>query len=153
MWCLSWIWRARLILVHEVEFLPRTLGSSDPFAYCLKIFDDSLNIIFIIYRWTILSILGQPVESLHWCCQTVNYIVTWMSICIDKKYLDWVSCFSWSQIKQFFLMQFFALWLPKKHLIFVKRGFFPRALLIISHHDKHMAKSVLLGAHLAINLK
>ncbi len=43
-----------------------TLSSSDPFAYCLKIFYDSLNIIFIIYRWTILSILGLRVESLHW---------------------------------------------------------------------------------------
>ncbi len=49
----------------------------------------------------------------------------------DKKYLDCVTCFSWSQTKQFFLMQFFAL----------LKGFFPGALLIFSHHDKHKTKS------------
>ncbi len=32
----------------------------------------------------------------------------------------------------------------------LSKGFFSRALLIISHHDKHKAKCVLLGAHLAI---
>ena len=61
----------------------------------------------------------------------------------DKKYLDWVTCISWSQTKQFFLMQFFALWLPKNQpLIFLEKPFFLRALLTISHHDKHKANSV-----------
>ncbi len=36
----------------------------------------------------------------------------------------------------------------KKQLIFVKRALFLKALLIISSHDRIMAKSVQLGAHL-----
>ena len=55
---------------------------------------------------------------------------------IDQKYMDWVTYLPWSQTKQFFLI--------------VKRAFFPRALLTISHNDKHKAKSVQLGTHLDI---
>ncbi len=46
-------------------------------------------------------------------CQSELYLkIFYYSLCwnlskgIDKKYVDWVSCFSWSQTKQFFLMQF-----------------------------------------------
>ena len=41
----------------------------------------------------------------------------------------------------------------KKLLIFCEKGFFPRALLTISHHDKLKAKCVQLGAHLAIAIR
>ncbi len=53
--------------------------------------------------------------------------------CSDYNFLDVVSHLSLSQTKQFILMQL---------LIICEKGFIPRALLTISHHDKHKAKSV-----------
>ena len=59
---------------YEVFFLVRShvmselnlMRETNHSSRSLKIFYDSLNIIFIIYRWTIYCILGLRVESLHW---------------------------------------------------------------------------------------
>ncbi len=60
-----------------------------------------------------------------------------LSHCYDYNLLDVVRHLSLSQTKQFILMQFLHY-----GCLYFEKGLFPRALLTISHHDKHKAKSV-----------